>query len=104
MGPPKETWFYVRAPQKFRKKEKFTDRFTLESKSKIDDKLRDVLIDKEHGIMRPGAMPKLQCASAADCKSLLGTVAQAANKHIPFAYSYDIYRYMLYMIFLYFSF
>lgn len=75
-----EAWYYVRASQKFRHKEQFTDRFTLESKSKIDDKLRDALIDKEQGIMRPGALPKLQCASEADCKSLLGTVAQAPNQ------------------------
>lgn len=73
----KEAWYYVRASQKFRNKEKFTDRFTLESTSRVDDKLRNALIDKENGIMRPGAMPKLQCASSADCKNLLGTMAQA---------------------------
>ena len=72
-----ETWFYMRASNKFSQKDKTSDKITLNASSKIEEKCLQALVDAEGGILKPGAMPKVQTASAQGCKKLMDAVAKA---------------------------
>lgn len=51
----------------------------MEGTQELDSAMRQALVDSEDGLLRPGALPKVQTASAAGNKSLLDAIEKAWN-------------------------
>ena len=77
-SPSQERWFWMRAASTFKQKDSTEDSFNLTASADIDSELREALVDPEDGLLKPGGMPKVQCASAAGCKQLLDVMAKAS--------------------------
>lgn len=71
----------MRSAHQFEQKDKTTDTMKLTATSKIEDELLHKLVDPEAGILKPGAMPKMQTATSAGCSKLLG--AMSTNSKAP---------------------
>ncbi len=69
----------MRDSQKISQIEETKDRMQLSANADIDDGLRNALIGDD-GILKPGAMPKLDGVSAPACKQLLDAVSKAITK------------------------
>ena len=71
----------MRAPQKFQQKESVTDSIRLSASASVNEEgLMDKLIDGEVGVLKPGAMPAVDTASAAGCAKLLNAMNAKAHK------------------------
>ena len=67
----------MRDSTSFTQKDIAADSVKLTSKSTIDNELRNALIDPDSGILKPGAMPQVQTATAAGSKQLLDAISKA---------------------------
>ena len=77
----KEQWFYMRSAHPFEQKDKTKDTMKLSAASKIEDELLHKLVDPDVGILKPGAMPKMQTATTAGCSKLLGAMSISSKAH-----------------------
>ena len=76
-GLSKEAWFYMRVGVSYKQKEITSESMSIKAKKNLDPELRASLTDADDGILRPGALPKIQTASAAGNKALLDSLAKA---------------------------
>lgn len=75
----KEMWFYMKSGQKFTREDITKEKIELRAKADIENPdLMKSLIDEESGITRPGQLPKVDAASPAGAKQLLGAIGQAS--------------------------
>lgn len=72
----------MRASTTFSQKEVMTDEMRLKATAKVDAGLMEALIDKDEGLMRPGALPKLDTSTAGANKQLMETLTKAPS--LPF--------------------
>lgn len=68
----------MRSSSKFEQQDICEDSFEIEASAQIDSELRDALIHPEDGLLKPGAMPKVQ-ASGDGCNVLLKTLEEALS-------------------------
>eukprot|EP00435_Cladocopium_sp_Y103_P065388 s488_g27.t1 len=71
---PDEAWYFMRVGNSFKKKDITSEGMTLKGSMDVDPNLRQALTDADEGIMRPGALPKMQTFSASGNKQLLDTL------------------------------
>ncbi|CAK9022997.1 unnamed protein product, partial [Durusdinium trenchii] len=71
-----EAWFYMRVGVSYKQKEITSESMSIKAKKNLDPELRASLTDADDGILRPGALPKIQTASAAGNKALLDSLAK----------------------------
>lgn len=68
----------MRSSSKFVQQDICEDSFEIEASAQIDSDLRDALIHPEDGLLKPGAMPRVQ-ASDEGCKVMLKTLGEALS-------------------------
>ncbi len=73
----KEAWYFVKQAQNFTRQESTSEGTTLKGKMNLDNDMLAAITDQEDGLMRPGAMPQLEVASAAGNKTLLDAIVKA---------------------------
>ena len=89
-----ETWYYVREGAKFERKDITGESTKLKASMDCDPDLRRALTDAETGLMRPGALPHIDTATAAGNKTLLESIDKATSKGAPRNPTYDKSLYM----------
>ena len=67
----------MKVGQSFKHHEKTKEGLAIQAKAELDEGMRQALVDPEDGMLRPGALPKLQGVSSAGSKKLLESVAAA---------------------------
>ena len=72
----KDCWFYMRQGQKLEHENTVAESTTLKGAASVDGDLLKA-ITSDDGFMRAGAMPTVQTASKAGCKTLLDAVSKA---------------------------
>ena len=75
--PAKEAWYFMRIGKSFKRKDITSESMTLKGSMDVDPALRQALTDADEGIMRPGALPKMQTNSANGNKQLLDALEKA---------------------------
>ena len=80
----KERWYWLRTSQKFTQKDTCTDTMKLSATSNVDADLHKSLIDPDNGILKPGAMPQVQTATAAGSKQLLDAISKAQPNYFQY--------------------
>lgn len=78
-----ETWFYVREGAKFQKKDITGETVKLEATMSCDADMRNALTDADTGLMRAGALPHIDTATAAGNKALLESIEKARSEESP---------------------
>ncbi|CAK9005889.1 Uncharacterized protein SCF082_LOCUS8785 [Durusdinium trenchii] len=81
-----ESWYFMKAPQQYHQKESTVDSMKLAASSKVDDELMGKLIDQEVGVLRPGALPKVEAATVGGCSKLMTALtadAKVSNQKNP---------------------
>lgn len=69
----------MKAPQQYHQKESTVDSMKLAASSKVDDELMGKLIDQEVGVLRPGALPKVEAATVGGCSKLMTALTADAK-------------------------
>lgn len=67
----------MKVGQSFKHQEKTKESLAIQAKAELSEGMRHALTDPEDGMLRPGALPKLQGVSSAGSKKLLESVAAA---------------------------
>eukprot|EP00435_Cladocopium_sp_Y103_P048701 s2664_g14.t1 len=78
-----ETWFYVREGAKFERQDITAENIKLKASMNCDAEMRNALTDAETGLMRAGALPHIDTATAAGNKALLESIDKATAKESP---------------------
>ena len=77
-----EAWYFVKQAQTFTREESTTEGTTLKGKMELDNEMLAAITDHDDGLMRPGALPQLEVASAAGNKTLLDAVVKAGFNRV----------------------
>ena len=72
----KECWYFMRVGEEIKNKSETADRLKLAASKQVDDTLRQSLTDQDEGILRPGALPKIEGVSASASKALASSFGQ----------------------------
>lgn len=72
-----ESWFFMRTGTKFEREDETKESLQLSAKTGVSGALLESLIDGEHGILKPGLLPKIDLATPAAAKNLLNSIEQA---------------------------
>eukprot|EP00435_Cladocopium_sp_Y103_P061734 s3038_g23.t1 len=68
----------MRVGQEIKNKSETADRLKMKASKQVDDALRQSLTDQDDGILRPGALPKIEGVSASASKALAASFGQVA--------------------------
>ena len=66
----------MRVGEEIKNKSETADRLKLAASKQVDDNLRQSLTDQDDGILRPGALPKIEGVSASASKALAASFGQ----------------------------
>lgn len=69
----------MRVGTSYKEKETTSESLALKAKMAVDAETRKELIDPEHGLMRPGALPKVGTATAAGNKQILDSLSKVRD-------------------------
>ena len=81
----------MRASSKFVQQDICVDSFEVKASAQIDSDLLDALIHPEDGLLKPGAMPRVQ-ASGEGCKNMMKTLAEALSGMEGWVIQQEFYR------------
>ena len=70
----------MREGQKFERQDETNEKLQLAAKAEVDPTLLAALTDEDSGVLKPGMLPKVDCASSSGTKELLNSINQVGMK------------------------